>query len=229
MKKLNLLLLLAGFSYNACTQETNHSLPAEFRDLAARAFLSTDPALKQWFADAANQHPEGRFDSSWTLKKLNDRFGAQNLSSCEALFMVMMEYQRMQNKEARENRNVSTADRRQQLAGKEKKLETDNKQIDRQMEEARQKADQQMTASQTDFWLVVVNTRLVKLERITDTEKKDSSKQRLSNDNRVVRPARVTTGTGNTGDNARDQRKDLNDAVSKLLAQIGEINKVAGL
>lgn len=219
MKKLTVFLLFAGISYNAYSQETNHSLPAEFRDLAVRAFQTTNPALKQWFADAASLHPEGRFDSAWTMNKIKERFGVQNLASCASLFMVMMEYQRMMNKEARESRNISTADRRQQLTNKEEKLKADNKKIDQQMEEASQKADQQMAAAQTAFWLGVVNGVSANTGMVSNTGKADSSKLRLT------KSSRVTTGTGNKG----DQRKDVNDAISKLLAQIGEINKFAGL
>lgn len=225
MKKLKLFLLFAGISYTACSQEANHSLPAEFRAVAVRAFQNADPALKQWFAEAASQHPEGRFDSSWTRKKLTDRFGVQNLSSCASLFMVMMEYQRMLNKEAREDRNISTMDRRQRLSEKEVKLKTDNKKIDQQMDEASQKADQQMTAAQTAFWLGVVNAGLTNTGTIAETKKEDSSKLKPGNHNRLTKPSQVTTGTGNTG----NQRIATNDAISKLLLQIGEINKVAGL
>lgn len=225
MKKLILLFLLAGISYTARTQEPNYSLPAEFRDVAIRAFQNANPALKQWFADAASQHPEGRFDSAWTMTKLKDRFGVQNLSSCASLFMVMMEYQRMVNKEARENRNISTADRQQRLTEKEEKLKNNNKQIDRQMEEASQKADQQMAAAQTAFWIGVVSgAAAATTGMISNKEKADSSKLRLNN-NRQIKPSGGTKETGNTG----EQGKDVNDAISKLQAQISEIKKVAVL
>lgn len=225
MKKWSLLLFLAGITYTASSQKTNYSLPAAFQDLAVQAFQNTDPALKKWFADAANLHPQGRFDSSWTMNKLKERFGAQNLTSCASLLMVMMEYQRMMNKEARDNRNISNADRRQQLTGKEEKLKADNKQIDQQMDEASQKAEQQMNAAQTAFWLGVVNgAQATTTGVVSNTGKADSSKLRL------IKPPVVSKGTGNTGDtNARDERKDVNDAISKLQAQIGEIKKVAGL
>ena len=231
MKKLSLLFLLAGISYTACTQETNYSLPAEFRDVAIRAFQNANPALKQWFAEAASQHPGGRFDSAWTMTKLKDRFGVQNLSSCASLFMVMMEYQRMVNKEARENRNISTADRQQRLTEKEEKLKNNNKQIDQQMEEASQKADQQMAAAQMAFWMGIVNNAgFTFTGSVRETGKGDTSKLKLSNDNRLTIPSKVPIGTGNTGDNnAKEQRNDINIASSKLRTQISKINKVAGL
>ena len=230
MKKLSLLLLLSGIAVTACTQETNHSLPAEFRDVAIRAFQNTNPALKQWFADAASQHPPGRFDSTWTMNKLKERFGLQNISSSASLLMVMMEYQRMMNKEARENRNISATDRQQRLAEKEEKLKNQNKKIDQQMDEAAQKADQQMAAAQTAFWVGVVSGLAQISVRDENTVKGDSSTLKLNNDHRLNKPSRIITGTGNTGDNKiRDPRKEVNDAISKLLAQISEINKAAGL
>lgn len=230
MKKLSLVLLLTGISYTISSQETNYSLPTEFRDLAVRAFQNANPVLKQWFADAASQHPEGRFDSAWTMKKLKERFVTQNLTSCASLFMVMMEYQRMLNKEAREDRNISAADKRQRLAEKEEKLKTDNKKIDQQMEEARQKADRQMAAAQTEFWLAVVNTGSASAGSTANTEKEDSSKRRLSNHNKLTKPSGISTGTDNAGNtNTQDQRKKVNDAITKLNAQIGEISRVSGL
>jgi hypothetical protein len=45
MKKLGLFLLYAGISYTACSQETLHSLPAEFREVAVRAFQNAYLAL----------------------------------------------------------------------------------------------------------------------------------------------------------------------------------------
>jgi len=225
MKKLYLLLLLSTGIYSAaCAQGSGPYLPPEFKDVAVRAFQTADPSIRQWFSDAASQHPEGRFDSSWTMKKLTERFGAKNISSYEGLFMIMMEYQRMMNKEARESRNAARTERTEQIAGKEKKLQTDNKNISQQKDEAAERADQQMQAAVTSYWLGVVSARASNNITVAASEKQDSTKTKLTNANRVVKPPTVTSGAATT-----DQRKEVNDAVTKLLAQVGDVNKIAGL
>lgn len=223
MKKHILLLLFAGNVSSLCSQDNQSSLPAEFRDVAIRAFQQASPALKQWLTEAASQHPAGKFDTSWSKKMIRARFGAQNVSSCSDLFMVMLEYMRMQAKETREDRTVSRQDTRLKLAEKEGKLKTDNKQIDQQTEEARQKAEQQMNAARIAFWLGIVNPQSAGSTGVTATKKEDSVKFR------VTKPARVPAEKGGSGNDSGDQQKKLNDAVNKLLAQISNLSRITEL
>ena len=124
----------------------------------------------------------------------------------------------MMNKEARENRDISRVERKQQIAGKEKKLQTDNKSIDQQKEEAAERAEQQMQAAATSYWLGILSAGAATNTAVPAVEAADSTKRKPANTNRVVKPS------GNT-----DQRKEVNDAAARLLSQIGNINKVAGL
>ncbi|MEP6514079.1 MAG: hypothetical protein ABJA79_09425 [Parafilimonas sp.] len=70
MKNFSLLLFFAGIICQAYSQDNNYDLPAEFKDIAVQAFQKISPDAKLWYADAAKQHPAGRFDSVWTRRKL---------------------------------------------------------------------------------------------------------------------------------------------------------------
>lgn len=72
------------------------------------------------------------------------------------LFAVLMEYQRMMGKEAREDRKLAQAAKEKSLAAKAAKLESDARQIDKQMTEANEKARSLMDSATTGLTLGAV-------------------------------------------------------------------------
>lgn len=66
-----------------------------------------------------------------------------------AVFAVLMEYQRMLAKEAREDRKLAQAAKETSQSAKAAKMENDAKQIEKQMSEANEKAQNLMSAATT--------------------------------------------------------------------------------
>jgi hypothetical protein len=104
MKKILILIICAVVTGKASSQASTDELPPEFKNIAIRAFQKLGPQTKQWFIDAAKQHPAGSFDTAWARKKLRERFSFSEINDFGEIFMVMMEYQKMAMKEAREER-----------------------------------------------------------------------------------------------------------------------------
>ena len=233
MKKLVFSLFVFGIMLKAYSQAGNNDLPAEFRNVAAQAFQKLGPQTKQWFIDAANQHPAGSFDSTWTYKKLRERFSTNEMDLSGSLFAVMMEYQRMMNKEAREDRRLQRQDQRMELAAKEEKLKTDNKSIDQGMKEAKEKADNAMTAAQTNMWIGIVsgsaaigsNTAVSSSSRLNPKiQPKDSSNklnvQASQREMKVKQAQQQADKAGEEKKASEDHNQRIKDAVKKLLDQV---------
>ena len=157
MKKLNLIFIFAVVMCQAHSQKNGDDLPAEFKDVAVQAFAKLSPATKQWFLNTANQHPIGQFDTVWTKKKLREKFGIGGADTAMELFIVMMAYQKMLNKEAREDKRIASMSKEIALTANEEKLKTDNVKIDQQKKEADEKADNAMTGAQTNLRIGIVN------------------------------------------------------------------------
>ena len=66
---------------------------------------------------------------------------ADNAAACDSLFSTMIEYQKMMNKEQREDRRLQRDDVRHTLDAKAATIKADNKAIEKGMTESREKAD----------------------------------------------------------------------------------------
>ncbi|MFI5133292.1 MAG: hypothetical protein ACHQEB_03095 [Chitinophagales bacterium] len=237
MKKISLLIFFAAAIFRAYPQVSNTDLPAEFKDVAARAFQKLSPATKQWFINTASQHPPGSFDTAWAKKKLREKFGAADINSTGELFMVMMAYQRMMNKETREDRKMVTANKQMELTSKENKLKLDNAKIDQQKKEASEKADNAMTSAQISLWTGIVSGTLTagngpgqanqKISTVrlspTVTQKIDSLKLKVKDNNSSQQAQKAEQEKKNADDAKKasdEQKKKEKDAIQKLLDQM---------
>jgi hypothetical protein len=108
--------------------------------------LSAEPTGTRAGASTTTSIPAGPLSAGQCASPTAD-----NAAACEGLFATMMEYQKMANKEAREDRRLQRDDRRSELNATAGKIKTDNAAIDQQMQEAREKADtaQQSAATQS--------------------------------------------------------------------------------
>jgi hypothetical protein len=81
-------------------------------------------------------------------------------AKADGILAVMLEYQRLVAKEARENRTIAQKTREIALRAKTAKIKTDNGAIDKGMEEARERADAAMNQATTMLGLSVVSAAL---------------------------------------------------------------------
>ena len=243
MKKIFIFIFII-LSIDAYTQKASDDLPAEFQDVAKQAFQKVSPATRQWFMETAKQHPPGNFDTAWARKKLKERFTSGNVEEYGELFAVMMAYMKMMNKEAREDRKLAAKDKELELTAKDEKIKKDNSSMDAGMQESREKADQAMSAAQTEMWLGIVsgisvsaasvnnaaggagnmvnrNKQLVKTPVVRPI---DSNKVKAMNTDKTK-----MTEPENEKDNAAkvsaDRQKAIKNAVKKLLDQMGDMTR----
>lgn len=244
MKKIYLLLFFAGIISQVYSQGNIYELPPEFKDVAVQAFAKLSPATKQWFINTANQHPAGSFDAAWTKNKLREKFGAGGADPTTELFIVMMAYQKMMNKEAREDKKMQKEDKRLELANKENKLKIENTKIDEQKKEADEKADNAMNAASTEMWIGIVNfggpsvisgkqqsNQTISNVRLSPaaTQKIDSTKPVVKNADLMQKQTdkQKQEKSGSKDEEARNASEDRNkakkDAVKKLLDQMAQM------
>jgi hypothetical protein len=242
MKKLNLIFIFIVVMSQAHAQNNGDDLPAEFNDVAVKAFAKLSPATKQWFINTASQHPAGQFDTVWTKKKLREKFGVGGADPTMELFIVMMAYQKMMNKEAREDKKIASLDKDMALAAKEEKLRIDNTKIDQQKKEADEKAANTMTAAQTNLWIGIVsgNSAIAggglqqgnqKMSTVHSspavTQKIDSPKTNAKNSELMQKQVDIQEKQVANNDEAKksmpDQKTAMKDAVKKLQDQMAHM------
>jgi len=241
MKKINLLLFFVVAMYQAYTQQNNFDLPPEFKDVAVQAFQKVSSSTRQWFADAARQHPAGAFDTVWTKKKLRERFTVGEIDGSSGLMIVMMAYQKMINKEAKENRNGTQYDQKMVLKATENKLKTDNIKIDQQNKEADAKANNTLTAAQSGFWIGIVSgidakginnqgqrQQIKSNVRMSPVviPKTDTSKLKVKNsvpDEQIQKEEQAEEDAEDAGKASEDHKKATKDALQKLLDQLARM------
>ena len=108
MKPAFLFLLFIAIVSRGYSQLIDYShLSPDDKDIAVQAFSNVGPETKKWFAEAAKQHPAGAFDESWVRTKLKERFRQDEINKVGNLFLVMMDYQLILNREARRGRQIS--------------------------------------------------------------------------------------------------------------------------
>lgn len=243
MKKISIILVLFISACRMYSQNSNDDLPAEFKEVAVAAFEKVTPATKQWFVETAKQHPAGKFDTSWTRKKLIEKFGKENVDVCGGIFAVMMAYQKMMNKEAREDKKISRMERDVELSAKSEKIKMENQKIDQMKQEAQEKADQQMQAAQAEMWIGIVsvsasafsgnsqlqtgrvNTGNKQIVNGTNVRVVDSPKLKPVNATDKIRMTEKQKEKSDAADKTSDDhRKAIKDAVKKLLDQMAEIS-----
>jgi hypothetical protein len=235
MKKINLILLLLFAILQASSQNTNDDLPVEFKNVAIDAFKKASPATTQWFIDMAKRHPAGNFDANWAKEKIKQKFGDQYVNKAGELMIIMMAYQRLLNKEAREDKKIAGENKRLAMIAKEEKLKADNAKIDQMKQESQEKADNKMTAANNELWIGIVSGNYTlaaaggfeqgKTKQQVNNNafpKVDSPKLRLTNINNELKTQQTEK---KEADKSREHQNAMKDAVKKLIDQMGEINR----
>ena len=134
----------------------------ELAFIAAQALETVSPATKQWFAATAEQHPPGPFDIVWATKALQKKFsvssGAGGSNPVDGLWAVMMAYQKILNRDAREDKKIARRDAREALKAKEAKMDATIQSIEQQQREARERFDRAMAAADSEMWIGLMST-----------------------------------------------------------------------
>ncbi|MBL0334529.1 MAG: hypothetical protein IPP73_04145 [Chitinophagaceae bacterium] len=116
------------------------------------------PASLQWFIDNSAKHPAGNFDSVWAKRTLSGKFTPDQMNALGDIFMIMMAYQKMLNKEAREDRRLAQEDAKLETQAKNEKLNQDNQTINQQKQEAREKYDRSMQNANTELQIGIISS-----------------------------------------------------------------------
>jgi len=242
MKRITFLLLFIGTICNSYSQSNKQDLPSEFKTIAIEAFQKANPTTTKWFVEVAKQHPVGSFDSAWTKQKLKEKFSTAEIAMAEGLWMVMLEYQRMLNKESKQDRNKELQDRKSNLGAKESKISMENS-----------KADNAMSAAQNALWTGIIssssianspsnisenqNISNVQASRII-LQKPDSNKLRVNNFKQKNQPvlkesektqikitelSRKEESRDEFKKELEDPNKAIKDAIKKLLDQMAKV------
>lgn len=132
-------LLAAALTLTAATPDVE--IPRKFLDHEARVRAALTPAEK---AREAALKP--RLSSRLSVHDVTALTRGESLNT---MFVMMMEYMKMVQKEAREDRKITADSGKQALAAKSSKLAQANAQIDAKMREAKEKAQNLMDAATT--------------------------------------------------------------------------------
>lgn len=194
MKKNLPLLIVLLFTNLLQAQPIDYdNLSKEYQDVAIQAFTSIKPSTKKWVEETALKHPPGRFDTTWVKGQVAGLLGGGVPEA--GIWAVMIAYQKLMNKEAREGKKINRADAAMELKTKESQLATDNKKIDQQKQEANERYDNAVQAANTQTGKGIAST----------------SKQ--------------GTNEKNAADAGADHRRVMQDNVRKLLDQIAEMKR----
>lgn len=159
MKKTNILIVFLLFTLQAFSQKIDYNnLPPEYKEVATQGLNKLNAFNKQWFVDIAKRHPAGPFDSLWVKNALAGKFSNQDFDNLGNLFMVMMAYQKMLNKEAREDAKLAREDAKIELQQKAGKLNNENAKIDAMKREADERYNNSMEAANTELKMGVIST-----------------------------------------------------------------------
>src|SRR5688572_7600254 len=127
MKKIIFLFLL-GISFCQAKAQTAKE-QQQLKNIMLQAYESVSQSTRQWLNEVSEKHPAGDFDTSYAKKKLKEKFTTSEIISMDELMVCMMAFQKMMNKEAREDRKIKSHLKRLVLADKAEKLKMQNEAI----------------------------------------------------------------------------------------------------
>lgn len=158
MKKNIFLIsfLISGWLLNAQTINYNQ-LSSECQSIAEQGLKKISQASRQWFIENSAKHPAGNFDTVWVKKTLSGKFTTDQINQLGDIFLVMMAYQKMMNKEAREDKKITQEQAKIEKQANAEKLNQSNQSITRQQQEARDKYNQSMQAANTELLVGVIS------------------------------------------------------------------------
>jgi len=230
------IIFLLGFStiLDNIQAQDNYDIKKEFRKVAEQAYNKLSPATKQWFVNTAKQHPAGSFNTAWANEKLNQKFSIHDMNSMGELFVAMMAYLKMVNKEVREDTKITRLNKQTELSAKESKLELDNSKIEQQKKEASERYEHAMDAATIELVLGAVSTAAASASsiqyqagnnaRTTSVKPAKIDSPRLINSQVYLKDKNISKEQTGTGAN-ETQKKAQKDAIKKLLDQLAELNK----
>jgi len=218
MKKLIFLFILFLSLKHGQAQEIDYNnLSPSCRDMAKQAFAKVSLKTKQWFAAAVMKHPVGGFDLTWTNQTLRTYFSATDMDQMGSIFAVMMAYQKLMNKEAREDRKQSIADQRLELKEKDAKLDQEKTKIEQQKIEAAERYDNAMNSAnrQTTIGVVSANTQIA--TNTTSTSDKQVSSTVIQDSLKRLQGIKAIAKPGPTsGNNPKVSVKQIQDQLAIL-------------
>lgn len=232
--KYIIFLFVFFIHLNNIQAQDNYDVTKAFRNVAEEAFAKLSPATKQWFATTAKQHPAGSFNTTWANEKLKQKFTIEQMNSMGDLFVAMMAYQKMVNKEIREDAKITRENKQSELNAKESKLELENAKIDQVKNEAGEKYEHAMDAATIEMVLGTVSTAAASTSSIQN-QAGSNSKTTLVRPTKIDSP-RLTNSQVNLKDKniykeqtgtkeSEAHKKAQKDAIKKLLNQLTELNR----
>ena len=233
MKYIIFLLAFCTHLDNIQAQD-NYDVIKEFRKVAEQAYDKLSTATKQWFVTTAKQHPAGSFNTVWANGKLKQKFTIEQINSMGDLFVAMMAYLKMVNKEVREDTKIAGLNKKTELSAKESKLELENAKIDQQKNEASERYDHAMDAATIEMVLGTMSTAAASASSIqyqAGSNAKTTSVKPTKIDSPRLINSQVYQKDKNiikeqTGTEASEaQKKAQKDAIQKLLDQLTELNR----
>lgn len=235
------IIFLLGFStiLDNIQAQDNYYIKAEFRKVTEQAFAKLSPATKQWFVTTAKQHPAGSFNAAWANEKLRQKFSIEEMNSMGGLFAAMMAYQKMINKEVRENTKIDRINKQSELSAKEDKLKLDNAKIDQQKSEASERYENAMDAATIEMVLGIVSASAPAAGSVqnqagivvkpTPGRPTKIDSPRLKNTQVILKDEDSKKNLGANSDestkSSEAHKKAQQDAIKKLLDQLAELDK----
>ena len=145
-----------------------------------------------------------------------------------ALFAALLEYQKILNKEAREDRKIAREDQKLELKLKDEKIHLELRRIAEMRSEARERYELAMETAQLEASLGVASSKMPDrlAEYQTSLEKAAERMQHLINgQEQEIQDALKRTGkSASAAEAARDRRQKGLDNIQKLLDIIRGIN-----
>lgn len=244
MKYIIFLFVFCMLLDNTQAQNDNYDVTKEFRKVAEQAFGKLSPATKQWFVTTAKQHPAGSFNAAWANEKLRQKFSLDEMNSMGGLFAAMMAYQKMINKEVREETQIARVNKQSELSNKADKLQSDNAKIDQQKSEAAERYNHAMDAATIEMVIGIVSASTTTASSVqnqagsfanaTPVRPTKIDSPRLKNSHVILKDEdtkKNLTGA-NSDETARSSdahKKAQQDSIKKLLDQLAELNRRAQL
>lgn len=240
MKKIAFIYIFIIFFSDIHAQDIDsYDVTKEFKDVAAQGLAKVSPSTKQWFANMAKQHPPGSFNTAWAKERLFQKFTLEEMNKMGDLFVAMMAYQKMLNKEAREDRKIDRTDMKHELDARANKLETDKIKIEQQKKEAEERYNNSMESAEIEMIMGIVSASAASASAMQTQNngtnlpaslvKVDSSKykqQRLNLQDQKLQLQQANADKAEENKKARlDHIKAQKDAFRKYLDQLEEMNR----
>jgi hypothetical protein len=229
MKK-NFLLCCFALAMQLAVSQDYNNLDKEYRDIAMQALFKVSPVTLQWFKTTIQKHPAGNFDSTWAKTQLYSKFTNSQMNDAGELFVVMMAYLKLSQKEAREDKKMQRTSKEYSVVSSENKIVQDNKNINQQKSEATERYNTSMMAAKNQLNTGVVSGTTQSMSatdkniRDTNRVKTPGSLRASMNFSDSVKFAKQTMGSKVEKSENIDRRKASLDNIQKSLDILKNMN-----